>query len=101
MRPKYYEKLTQTQALKPAFDRPWQFKMWVRHLWQGQFPEAPIREFMRHNRRKYVRNGKSSDAVVLIGQYGWNPSMYNYSIVANHLAARTHGRIETFAFHER
>jgi hypothetical protein len=101
MRPKFYEKLTQTKALKPAFDRAWQFKMWVRHLWQAQFPEAPIREFMRHNRRKYVRNGTSSDAVVLIGQYGWNPSMYNYSIVANHLAARTHGRIETFAFHER
>jgi len=98
----FYEKLTQTRALKPAFDRAWQFKMWARHVWQAQFPEPALREFMRHNRRKYA-NGSSlaSDAVILIGQYSWNPSMYNYSIVANHLASRTHGRIESFAFHDK
>ena len=102
MRPAFYKKLAQTKALKPAFDRVWQIKMWVRHVWQAQFPEPTIREFMRHNRRKYA-NGSTpaSDAVILIGQYGWNPSMYNYSIVANHLASRTHARIETFAFHEK
>jgi hypothetical protein len=96
-----YQALTQTKALKPAFERLWRFTNWARRTMQANLPDEHSANFIRHNRRKYpVALRRESDPVVLVGQHEWLPSIYNFCLLATHLAARTGARIETFDFHD-
>ena len=97
---KFYRSFTALPLLKPLFGRAWQVKMAVRRAWKARFPEPAIREFMAHNRRKYpVR--ENAPAVVLVGQFHWNPNIYLYSLVANEVCARTGARIDSFDFNDQ
>ena len=100
MAAKLYQTLTQTKVLKPAFERLWRFKKWAARAVRANLPDKHIDNFIRHNRRKYATASRSdSEAVVLVGQHGWLPSIYNFSLVATDIATRTGARIETFDFH--
>ncbi len=99
--PTFYEKLTASAPLKPFFERAYLAKKAVLGKLKATFPDPDTKAFMQHNRKKYRRrSAKNSEGVVLIGQYNWNPSIYNYSLVSNYIADRLNARIETFEFRE-
>lgn len=97
---KLYRSFTALPVLKPHFDRAWRWKMSVLREWKARYPEPAIQKFIDHNRAKYPPR-QDSQAVVLVGQFHWNPNIYLYSLVANEVCTRNGARIETFDFNDQ
>src|SRR6266568_5048307 len=63
------------------------------------YRDGSLRRFTRFNNVKWADyRVRSTDSVILVGLFDYNPSIYCYSYVTNHLARMTHAAIETFSF---
>jgi len=94
-----YQALSQSKALKPAFDRLWSLKQWAKRTIRAQMPDPHIDNFIRHNEEKFAKTSHpDSNSVVLVSQHDWAPSIYTFSLTANAIAAHEKARIETFDF---
>src|SRR5437762_224980 len=65
------------------------------------YRQPSLRRFVRFNKAKWARRKRHDpDSVILVGLFGYYPSIYCYSYVINYLARRTGASIETFSFGE-
>lgn len=78
------------------------FEKFAKMQWEMFHFDEPTKRFIKHNKKKWKKNFRlKENEVILVGLFGYYPSLYCYSYITNYCSMKDQLKIEFFSFREQ